>query len=81
MQTPQDLPKGLPMEELMKLANSPKGQALLSQLQGQYSKELESAVIHAQSGDMEKVKESVSNFLNSPAGKELAKQLRGNRNG
>jgi hypothetical protein len=81
MQNRQDFPKGLPMEELMKLANSPQGQALLSQLQGQYSKELETAVAHAQSGDLEKVKESVSSFLNSPAGKELARQLRGKNNG
>ena len=81
MQNQQNIPQGLPTEDLMKLMNSPQGQALLSQLQGQYSKELEAAVIHAQTGDLEKVRESVSSFLNSPAGKELAKQLRGKNNG
>lgn len=81
MQNRQDLPEGLPMEELMKLANSPQGQSLLSRLQEQYSNELQEAVIYAQSGDLQKVKESVSIFLNSSAGRELAKQLRGNQNG
>lgn len=77
MQNLPNLPQGLPMEELMKLANSPKGQALLSQLQSQHPKELETAISQAQAGDFEQVKRTVTDFLNSPAGKELMKQLRG----
>lgn len=71
-----DYPRGLPMEEVMKLARTPEGQAILSRLQNQHSRELENAVIQAQAGDFEQVKRTITDFLNSPAGKELMKQLR-----
>lgn len=76
-----DLPQGLPMEELMKLANSPQGQSILSQLQNQHSKELDAALIQAQAGDFARVKRSVTDFLHSPAGQEIMKQLRGKQDG
>ena len=76
-----DLPQGLSMEKLKELSASPMGQALLSQLQNQQSKELEDAVKQAQTGDFEQVKRSVSDFLRTPAGQELMKQLRGQNNG
>lgn len=81
MQNRPDLPQGLPMEELMKLAATPQGQALLSQLQSQHPKELESAIAQAQAGDYEQVKRTVTDFLHTPAGRELMKQLRGHGNG
>ncbi len=71
----------LPMEKLKELSASPQGQALLSKLQNQHSKELENAVRQAQAGDLEQVKRSVSDFLRTPAGQELMKQLRGDNNG
>lgn len=76
-----DLPQGLSMEKLKELSTSSIGQALLSQLQNQKSKELEDAVKQAQTGDFEQVKRSVSDFLRTPAGQELMKQLRGQNNG
>lgn len=81
MQNRPDLPQGVSMEELMKLAGSPQGQALLSRLQSQHSKELESAITQAQAGDFEQVKRTVTDFLHSPAGRELMKQMRGQGNG
>ena len=76
-----DLPQGLSMEKLKELSASPMGEALLSQLQNQKSKELDDAVMQAQAGDFEQVKRSVSDFLRTPAGQELMKQLRGQSNG
>ena len=76
-----DLPQGISMEKLKELSASPQGQALLSQLQNQHSKELEDAVKQAQAGDFEQVKRSVSDFLRTPAGQELMIQLRGQNNG
>ena len=65
------------MEEAMKLAASPQGQALLAMLQQQHGAALESAMAQAQAGNYEQVKQSLSNFLETPAGKALLKQLRG----
>ena len=77
----QDLPQGFSMETLMALAGSPQGKALISQLQNQHSSQLEAAVAQAQSGDYGKVKETLNQYLQSPAGQELMKQLRGHGNG
>ena len=71
----------LPIEKIKELSASPQGQALLSQLQNQKSKELEEAVTQAQAGNFEQVKRSVTEFLQTPAGQEMMRQLRGNRNG
>ena len=71
----------LPMEKLKELSASPQGQALLSKLQSQKSKELEEAVMQAQAGNLEQVKRSVSDFLRTAAGQEIMKQLRGQNNG
>ena len=72
-----DYPRGLPMEEIMKLAATPQGQAILAQLQSQHPQELEAAIAQAQAGDFEQVKRTVTDFLNSSAGKELMNRLRG----
>ena len=72
-----DLPQGLSMDKLKEIAASAQGQALLTQLQNQKSQELQNAVNQAQAGDLEQAKRSVSDFLHSPAGQELMKQLRG----
>lgn len=81
MQNHPNIPKGLPLEEMMKLASSAEGQALLSQLQQQHGKTMESAIAQAQAGDFTQVKQMMSEFLSSPAGQELMKQMRGFNNG
>ncbi len=76
-----NLPQGLPLEEMLKLAGTPKGQALLSMLQAQHGKTMETAIAQAQAGDFTQVKQTMSEFLASPAGQELMKQMRGLNNG
>ncbi len=73
----QNYPQGLPIEQVMRLAGTPEGQALLSQLQNRHPQELESAIAQAQAGNYDQVKKTLSEFLSSPAGKELMKQLKG----
>lgn len=68
---------GFSMEEAMKLAASPQGQALLAMLQQQHGTALESAMAQAQAGNYEQIKQTLSGFLDTPAGKALLKQLRG----
>lgn len=77
----QNLPQGLPMDKIMKLAASPQGQALLAQLQQTHPEALENAMQNAQAGDYEQVKKSMSEFLSSPAGQALMQQMRGLNNG
>ena len=74
-----DLPKGFSMEKLQELSASSQGQALLAQLQNQQSKDLENAVKQAQAGNLEQVKQSLTNFLRTPAGQELMQKLRGGK--
>ena len=70
-------PQGLPMEQMLKVAQSKQGQAILSQLQNSNSQELEKAIAQAQAGNYQQVQQTLAEFLNTPAGKELMKQLRG----
>ena len=81
MENRPDFPQGIHMEEVLKLAATPQGQALLAQLKNQHGKELETAMAQAQAGNYEQVKRTLADFLSSPAGKSLMQQLRGNGNG
>lgn len=76
-----NLPQGLPLEEMLKLAGTPQGQAILSMLQQQHGKTMESAIAQAQAGDFTQVKQTMTEFLASPAGQALMKQMRGLNNG
>ena len=77
MQHNLSFPQGLPMEQILKFAATPQGQAILTQLQNNHPAELETAIAQAQSGNYQQLQQTLSSFLNSPAGKELMKQLRG----
>lgn len=77
MQNQSGYPQGLPIEQIMRLADTPQGKALLSQLQQQHPQELENAIAQAQAGNYEQVKRTISDYLSSPEGKELMKKLRG----
>ena len=65
----------------MALAGSSQAQAMIAQLQNQRSSQLEAAVAQAQAGDFRQVKETLNQYLQSPAGQEMLKQLRGRSNG
>ena len=77
MQQPPKIPNGLPLEQMMHLADTPQGQAILSQLQSSNSRELDNAVRQAQAGDFQQLQKTMTEFLSTPAGQQLMKQLRG----
>lgn len=77
MQQQPKIPQNLPLEQVTKLAGTPRGQAILNQLQTNHANELSNAMKQAQSGDFQQLQKTLSEFLNSPAGQELMKQLRG----
>ncbi len=81
MQNFQDFTKGLPMEKIMQLANSPQGQALFAQLQQSDPNALQSVMQNAQAGNYDQVKKTMTEFLSTPAGQALMQQMRGLNNG
>ena len=81
MHNQPDIPQGLPLEKIMKLASTPQGQAILSQLQQNHGQAMDTAIAQAQAGDYSAVKKTMSDFLSSPAGQELMKTMRGLNNG
>ena len=77
MQDRTPFPPGLPMEQMLKFAETPQGQAILTQLQNSHPKELEEAIAQAQAGNYQQVQHAMTEFLKSPAGKELIRKLKG----
>ena len=65
------------MEEAMRLAQSPAGQQLLALLQQNNSKNLESAMNQAASGDYTQAKQILSMLMKDPKTRQLLQQLGG----
>ena len=81
MQDFQKFTQGLPMDKIMQLANSPQGQTMLAQLQQNDPDMIKSAMQDAQAGNYAQLQKTMSEFLKTPAGQTLMKQMRGLNNG
>ena len=71
------------MQDMMRLAGTPAGQQLLDHLQKKNSKQLQMAIAHAVSGNMEQAKAILSELIGDPESQKLIRQLGGShgRNG
>lgn len=67
------------MSELLRLAQSPAGQQLITLLQRSGGSELQNAIAKASAGDYEQAKTAISSLLSSPEAQALLKQLEGNQ--
>ena len=65
------------INDAMKLAQSPAGKQLFTQLQAQNAAALEQAMAQAANGDYEKVKLTMSALLKDPAIEALLRQMGG----
>ena len=65
------------MSQLMRLAQSPAGQQLLSYLQQHGGQDLKNAVDKANTGDLSSAKQQLSSILSSKEAQKLLKQLEG----
>ncbi len=65
------------MSDLMKLAQSPAGQQLLTMLQNSNDPALENAMSQASAGNMAEAKKALSSLLSSPQAQALLKQMEG----
>ena len=71
------------MQDMMRLAGTPAGQQLLNHLQKKNAKQLQMAIAHAVSGNMEQAKAILSELIGDPESQKLIRQLGGShgRNG
>ena len=71
------------MQDMMRLAGTPAGQQLLNHLQKKNAKQLQMAIAHAVSGNMEQAKAILSELIGDPESQRLIRQLGGShgRNG
>ena len=65
----------LPIQEIMRLANSPAGQQLIRLLQKNGGEELKAAISKASGGDYIQAKQAISGLMDSPEVKQLLEQL------
>lgn len=63
------------ISELMKLAQSPAGQQLLSMLQSVKGDALDSALAQASAGNFEEAKTTLSSLLSTPQAQTLLRQM------
>ena len=71
------------MQDMMRLAGTPAGQQLLNHLQKKNSKQLQMAIAHAVSGNMDQAKSLLTEIIDDPESQKLIRQLGGShgRNG
>ena len=71
------------MQDIMRLAGTPAGQELLNYLQQKNQKQLQMAIAHAVSGNMDQAKAILSQLIIDPKAHKLVEQLGGShgRNG
>ena len=65
------------MQDIMRLAGTPAGQQLLNHLQKKNSRQLQMAIAHAVSGNMDQAKALLSEMMADPESQKLLQQLGG----
>ena len=69
------------MQDIMRLAATPAGQELLNYLQKKNQKQLQMAIAHAVSGNMDQAKALLSEMIGDPESQKLIRQLGGSHGG
>ena len=69
------------MQDMMRLAGTPAGQELLNYLQQKNQKQLQMAIAHAVSGNMDQARTLIAQLANDPQAQKLIKPLGGSHGG
>ncbi len=69
---------GIDFSELMRIANSPAGQELISLVQKNKDEHFDEAMQQAQAGDFSQAKAMISQILSTQEARDLMKKIRGN---
>ena len=75
----QQMPNSQELAQIMRFAQSPAGQQLLSALQQSNSSELRSAMADAAAGNYAQAQKTISAFLATPEAKKLLSQMEGGK--
>lgn len=75
----QSTPSSKDLAQMMRFAQSPSGQQLLTALQESGGDELRSAIAKAAAGDYSQAQKTISAFLATPEAKKLLSQLEGGK--
>ncbi|MGM9549447.1 MAG: hypothetical protein ACI3V5_06340 [Faecousia sp.] len=75
----QSTPSSKDLAQMMRFAQSPSGQQLLTALQESGGDELCSAIAKAAAGDYSQAQKTISAFLATPEAKKLLSQLEGGK--
>lgn len=68
---------GNPVQEAMKLAQTPAGRQLIQLLQATGGQELRSAMTQAAAGDYTKAQQAISSLMQNPEARKLFEQMGG----
>lgn len=69
---------GIDFSELMRIANSPAGQELISLVQKNKDEHFDEAMQQAQAGDFSQAKAMISQILSTQEARDLMRKIRGN---
>lgn len=70
---------GIDYAQLLKIANSPAGQELISLVQKNKDAQFEQAMQQAQDGDFSQAKDVLQKMLSTPEAQELVRKIRGEK--
>ena len=71
----EEISTNFSMQDIMRLAGTPAGQELLNYLQQKNQKQLQMAIAHAVSGNMDQARTFIAQLANDPQAQKLIKQL------
>ena len=75
MENRTELPGGIPMQEILRMAASPAGQQLIAMMRSQGGSELQQAMSNAAAGDYTQAKRAIEKLMTDPQAQKLLKEL------
>ena len=75
MDNKTDLPGGIPMQEVLRLAASPAGQQLIAMMRQQSGSDFQKAMSNAAAGDYTEAKRAIEKMMTDPQAQKLLKEL------
>ena len=75
MENRTELPGGIPMQEILRMAASPAGQQLIAMMRSQGGSDLQQAMSNAAAGDYTQAKRAIEKLMTDPQAQKLLKEL------
>ena len=75
MDNKTDLPGGIPMQEVLRLAASPAGQQLIAMMRQQSGSDFQKAMNNAAAGDYTQAKQAIEKMMSNPQAQKLLREL------